>query len=61
MSFIAKAANKAIPLWVLFIAAQLVDMIWAVLVLLGIEKARIVRGITPINPIDFFYMPYTHA
>ncbi len=30
-------------------------------VLLGIEKARIVPGITPINPLDFYYMPYTHS
>ncbi|MGH7855135.1 MAG: hypothetical protein ACREP3_16920 [Candidatus Binatia bacterium] len=61
VGFIAKALNNAVPLWVLFLAVQLVDIFWAVLVLLKIERARIVPGITPINPIDFYYMPYTHS
>jgi hypothetical protein len=49
------------PLWLLFIAVQLVDVAWAVLVLLGVEKARIVPGITASNPLDLYYMPYTHS
>ncbi|MGZ5764166.1 MAG: hypothetical protein ACXWHZ_12795 [Usitatibacter sp.] len=31
------------------------------LVLLGIEKVRIVPGITASNPLDLYYMPYTHS
>ena len=61
IGFIGKAFNNAVPLWVLFLAVQLVDVLWAVLVLLKIEKARMAPGITPINPIDFYYMPYTHS
>ena len=60
-SFAIKAIQPAIPLWLLFIAAQLVDIAWAVLVLLGIEKVRIVPGITASNPLDLYYMPYTHS
>ena len=60
-SFAIKAARPAIPLWLLFIAVQLVDVVWAVLVLLGIEKVRIVPGITASNPFDLYYMPYTHS
>lgn len=56
-----KAVRPAIPMWVLFIAVQLVDVAWAVLVLLGIEKVRIVPGITASNPLDLYYMPYTHS
>jgi len=52
---------KRIPLWVLFIAVQLVDVFWAIFVLLGIEKVRIVPGITASNPLDLYYMPYTHS
>ena len=37
------------------------DVAWAVLVLLGIEKVRIVPGITASNPFDLYYMPYTHS
>ena len=40
---------------------QLVDVAWTVLVLLGIEKVRIVPGITAANPLDLYYMPYTHS
>ena len=61
VSFLAKAANRKIPLWVLFIAVQLLDVIWAPLVLLGVEHLRIVPGITASNPLDLYYMPYTHS
>jgi len=60
-SFAIKAIRPAIPLWLLFIAVQLVDVAWAVLVLLGMEKVRIVPGITASNPLDLYYMPYTHS
>jgi membrane-bound metal-dependent hydrolase YbcI (DUF457 family) len=60
-SFAIKSLRPAIPLWQLFIAVQLVDVMWAVLVLLGVEKVRIVPGITASNPLDLYYMPYTHS
>jgi len=60
-SLAAKALDKSIPLWVLFLAVQLVDIFWAIFVLLGIEKVRIVPGITATNPLDLYYMPYTHS
>ena len=49
------------PLWVWFIAVQWMDVVWSVLVLLGIEKLRIVPGFTQANSLDFYYMPYTHS
>ena len=51
-SFAGKAIEKSIPLWVLFLAVQLLDVFWSILVLLGIEKVRIVPGITKTNPLD---------
>ena len=60
-SFACKAAKPAIPLWVLFLAVQFVDIVWSILVLLGIEKVRIVPGFTATNPLDLYYMPYTHS
>lgn len=60
-SYAIRAARPAIPLWLLFIAVQLIDVVWALLVLVGIEKARIVPGITASNPFDLYYMPYTHS
>jgi hypothetical protein len=40
---------------------QLLDAAWCFFVLLGIEKVRIVPGITATNPLDLYYMPYTHS
>jgi hypothetical protein len=61
VSFAAKRVAPDVPLWVLFIAVQLLDVVWAPLVLLGVEKVRIVPGITATNPLDLYYMPYTHS
>src|SRR5574341_37574 len=60
-SFAVKALKKSIPLWILFLAVQLVDVFWAIFIILGVEKARIVPGITATNPLDLYYMPYTHS
>jgi hypothetical protein len=61
VSFAAKRAGKHVPLWVWFIAVQWLDVIWSVLVLMGIEKLRIVPGFTEANALDLYYMPYTHG
>lgn len=59
--FLARRASPSIPLWVLFVAVQFLDILWAPFVLLGIEKLRIVPGFTRSNPLDLYYMPYTHG
>lgn len=61
VSFAAKRGEKTIPLWTLFLAVQLLDVFWGAFVLLGIERVRIVPGITASNPLDLYYMPYTHS
>jgi hypothetical protein len=61
VSFAAKRVAPTVPLWALFIAVQLLDVLWAPFILLGIEKVRIVPGITASNPLDLYYMPYTHS
>jgi membrane-bound metal-dependent hydrolase YbcI (DUF457 family) len=60
-SFALSSTRRAVPLGLLFIAVQLLDVVWSVLVLLGVEKVRIVPGITASNPLDLYYMPYTHS
>ncbi|MBI1895009.1 MAG: hypothetical protein HYS04_00530 [Acidobacteria bacterium] len=49
------------PLWILFIAVQLLDVFWGIFVLLGVERVRIVPGFTKTNALDLYYMPYTHS
>ena len=61
VSLAAKKVEPSIPLWVLFLAVQFLDVLWAPLILLGVEKVRIVPGITASNPLDLYYMPYTHS
>ena len=61
VSFAAKKLEPELPLWLLFVAVQLLDVLWAPFVLLGIEKVRIVPGFTATNPLDLYYMPYTHG
>jgi membrane-bound metal-dependent hydrolase YbcI (DUF457 family) len=60
-SFAAKRLDPGIPLWLLFLAVQLLDVVWSILVILGVEKVRIVPGITASSPLDLYYMPYTHS
>lgn len=60
-AFGAKPALRRIPLWVLFIAVQWMDVVWSLLVLSGIEKLRIVPGLMQGSPLDLYYMPYTHG
>jgi hypothetical protein len=61
VSFACKGVERQLPLWLLFLAVQFVDILWSILILLGIEKVRIVPGITATNPFDLYYMPYTHS
>jgi hypothetical protein len=61
VAFAAKSERNRIPLWVLFIAVQFLDYIWATLVLLGIEKLRVIKGFTAGSMIDSYFHPYSHS
>jgi hypothetical protein len=60
-SFAGKAIDRTIPLWVLFVAVQLLDFVWSILVLLGVEHVRIVPGFMAASALDLYDMPYTHS
>lgn len=57
----SKKISNSLSLAMMFIAVQFLDIIWPVLVLLGIETASIEHGITKLTPIDFTYYPYSHS
>jgi hypothetical protein len=61
VAFAVKSDRNKIPLWVLFIAVQFLDYIWATLVLLGIEKLRVIKGFTAGSMLDSYYHPYSHS
>jgi len=61
---LAFAAKKVAPrpsLGTLVLAAQLVDGVWPIFLLLGWESVDIVPGITAVTPLLFKWYPYTHS
>lgn len=61
---VALAAKRAAPrtsLGWLFAAAQLPDLIWPVLLLLGVERARVSPGDTAFTPLAFDHYPWSHS
>lgn len=60
-AFAAKAVAKTVPLWVLFVAAQWIDFLWAALIITGVEHARIIVNFFGLSPLDLYYMPFSHG
>src|SRR5512135_51383 len=61
VAFATKSEKNKIPLWILFIAVQFLDYLWATLVLLGIEKLRVIKGFTAGSMLDSYFHPYSHS
>jgi hypothetical protein len=59
-SFLGKAAAPGVPLWVFILAAQLVDVAWAIFILTGVERFSLDPSL-PSNPLVLDHMPYTHS
>jgi hypothetical protein len=59
-SLAAKALAPKLPLWQLLLAAQAVDILWALFIWLGIERASMDMSL-PSNPLTLGHMPYTHS
>jgi hypothetical protein len=60
-AMVAATHKQAPSLPVLFIAAQLVDWAFFLFLLSGIEAMRVTPGISVMNPMDLYHMPYTHS
>src|SRR5438309_11417945 len=61
---VALAAKKAAPrtsLGTLILAAQFIDLLWPIFLLLGLEHVRIALGITKVSPIDCYDYPIPHS
>lgn len=61
VGFAAKAAKPNLSLGVTFAAAQLLDLLWPVALLMGVEEVRIDPGNTVMTPLDFVSYPFTHS
>lgn len=60
-SLVLKRFEKRASLGILFLAVQLVDIVFFPLVLLGIERLNIVENFTQSTHFELVYMPYTHS
>jgi membrane-bound metal-dependent hydrolase YbcI (DUF457 family) len=56
-----KRATPGIPLWVLFVSTQFLDLLWGPFILLGVEHCRIVPHFTQSNDLDLYDMPWSHS
>lgn len=61
LGFGAKYAAPKMSLGILFVAAQFIDLLWPVLLLLGIEQVQIVPGATTVTPLVFSHYPFSHS
>ena len=61
VGFAGKKAAPKTSLGTLFLAAQFLDLLWPVLLLLRIEHVRVAPGITAFSPFDFYDYPISHG
>jgi membrane-bound metal-dependent hydrolase YbcI (DUF457 family) len=61
LALAAKRVTPRVSLGVLLVAAQWADVLWPVLVAVGIEHVRIDPGNTAFTPLDFVSYPYSHS
>ena len=57
----ARRVEPRVSLATWFVAVQLVDLIWPIMLLLDLEHVAIAPGITAFTPLDFFDYPITHS
>ena len=59
-AFVAKGIEPKAPLWALLLAVQWVDVLWAIFMFLGLERARLDPSL-PGLPVHLDHMPLTHS
>lgn len=61
LGFAAKRAVPRVSLAALMLAALFADVLWPVLVLVGVEEVRIAPGHTVFTPLEFVSYPWSHS
>jgi hypothetical protein len=61
LGFAAKKASHKPSLGTTLLAAQFIDLLWPVFLLLGLEKVAIEPGNTAFTPLNFVSYPYSHS
>jgi hypothetical protein len=61
VAFAAKKVSPRVSLGTLILSAQFIDLLWPLLLLLGLEHVRFAPGITAFSPFDFYDYPISHS
>ncbi len=61
VGFAGKRIGRRVSLGTLFMAAQFLDLLWPLFLLIGLEHVQIDPGNTALTPLNFTYYPYTHS
>lgn len=61
LAFAGKKFDRLPSLAIMFIAVQLLDLLWPIFVLLGIETFEVEVGNTAMTPLNFISYPYSHS
>ena len=61
IGLLARKQGHLPSLALMFIAVQFLDLLWPVLVLLGVESLSIDPGNTALTPLNFEHYPYSHS
>jgi len=61
LGFAAKKVAPKPSLGTLFLAAQFIDLLWPLLLLLGLERVLIEPGNTVVTPLNFTHYPISHG
>lgn len=61
IAFAARRAEPRVSLGTTSLAAQLLDLLWPIFLLLGLERVAIVPDLMRMNPLDFLHYPWSHS
>lgn len=61
VGFASGKASKNVSLGTLFMAAQWLDLVWPIFLVLNIEHVAIHPGDTKMTPLNFDYYPFSHS
>jgi membrane-bound metal-dependent hydrolase YbcI (DUF457 family) len=61
VAFAAKRVAPRTSLGTLVLAAQLLDGLWPIFLLVGLERVRVAPGAMAANSLEFVHYPYTHS
>jgi len=57
----AKKLDRSVSLGTYFMAAQFLDLLWPIFLILGLEKAEPIPNGPPLENLDFVSYPYSHS